>query len=82
MNRILIPSIFLAIAGHLLTALASQATSLGGTLLVESVTPARHLVGALPQDPIRVSFDRAVDPASVSTQSFWAFARWCGDRDA
>jgi hypothetical protein len=78
MRHTFLPFVYLVVGGHLLFALAIQAAFSGANLTVESVAPARHMVGALAHSPIVVTFDRAVDPASVSPQSFWAFARWSG----
>jgi hypothetical protein len=51
------------------------------TLRVESVEPRAHSLG-LPRDGrIQVRFDRPLRAASLTTRSFWAFARWSGAVD-
>ena len=84
MNRCLAVSLPPVIAGLLMIASAGQAqdpAALGGNLSVVSVSPTAHVVDAAPGAPIQVVFDREVDPASVTTLSFWAFARWSGAVD-
>ena len=56
----------------------SALPSYAGTLTISAVSPARHLVGAPETAAISATFDRAIDPATVTAASFWAFARWSG----
>ena len=50
----------------------------GAQLVVISVEPVPHSMGAPVDTSIAIHFDRAVDPASVDGRSFWAFGRWSG----
>jgi len=50
----------------------------GGPLTVVSTTPSAHVLDAAPNGTIAVEFDRAVQPASFDSHSFWAFGRWSG----
>ncbi len=53
-------------------------TATAGVLSVSTVQPARHSLNALPTGSISVTFDMAVDPASINAGSFWAFGKWSG----
>jgi hypothetical protein len=53
-------------------------TATAGVLSVSTVQPARHALNALPTGSISVTFDAAVDPASINAGSFWAFGKWSG----
>ena len=51
----------------------------GGMLEVTSTVPVARSVGASVNGTISITFDRAVDPATViPMQSVWAFGRWSG----
>lgn len=88
MNRGLVLSALPLMVGFLVSAVVVpakgipaepiEAEPLGGSLSVLNVTPVGHSLSAAPDGPIQVTFDRAVDPASVTAESFWAFARWSG----
>lgn len=47
-------------------------------LAVVSVSPSRHLLDAPVGSLIVVEFDKAVDTASITPTTFWAFGRWSG----
>lgn len=47
-------------------------------LVVGSITPAPRFVAVPVTTNIAVTFDRAVDRASVTSRNFWAFGRWSG----
>ena len=64
-----------AVALAALVALAGRAAS--QQLTVVSMSPARHTQAAA-NVPITVTFDRPVDPASVTGLSFWAMGRSSG----
>ena len=49
-----------------------------GELAVVSVSPARHSLLGRVDTTLAVTFDQAVDPASIAAGSFWAFGRWSG----
>lgn len=50
---------------------------------VESVSPANAALTAARDAPVRVTFNRAVDPSTVDAQSLWLFGRFSGPiRDA
>ncbi|MCI0676982.1 MAG: FG-GAP-like repeat-containing protein [Phycisphaerales bacterium] len=51
---------------------------MAGNLAVTSVEPPLNAINIAPGAPIIVHFDAPVLPSSISTQSFWAFARWSG----
>jgi len=53
-----------------------QASAQG--LSVLSVSPASQAISAPADTSITVTFDRELDPSSVTTQNFWAFGRWSG----
>lgn len=50
----------------------------GQTLEVESVSPPRAILTASNAAPISITFDRAIDPASITPRSFHAFSRGAG----
>jgi len=58
--------------------LVASSPALAGELVVVSVSPARHALLATVGTPLAVTFDQAVDPASITAGSFWAFGRWSG----
>ncbi len=58
--------------------LVASSPALAGELAVVSVSPARHALLATVGTPLAVTFDQAVDPASIGAGSFWAFGRWSG----
>ena len=60
-----------------MTTLMSQAAAVA-QLTVVSTDPAANSMTATPGTAIAVSFDRPVDPATVTSNSFWAFGRWSG----
>jgi len=70
------------IAGRLGSAVAAvlvvSSTATAGVLAVSTVQPARHSLNALVTGSISVTFDAAVDPASINADSFWAFGKWSG----
>jgi len=47
-------------------------------LTVVATQPARHALTAPLATRIMIQFDRAVNPATVNSNSFWAFGRWTG----
>ncbi len=68
-------------AGLLLSASASlffAIPALAGTLTVVSTSPARHVGSAATSSALSVTFDRAVNPATVTAASFRAYGRWSG----
>ena len=50
----------------------------GSALVVSSVEPEAHSLVAPVDSEITIRFDKPVKPASVTVDSFWAFARWSG----
>jgi len=70
------------IVGRLLSAvtavLAVSSSASAGALAVSTVQPPRHSLNALASGSISVTFDTAVDPASINADSFWAFGKWSG----
>ncbi len=65
-------------AAVLAALVATPAVHGGGNLTVVSVQPAAHVLTAPVGSAIAVTFDQAVDPATVTPLSFWAFGRWSG----
>ena len=70
-------------AGTLLAALGlclfpAASAARAGELAVIAVEPAAHGVAAPVDSAITVQFDQPIDPASVTGESFRAFARWSG----
>ncbi len=63
----------LLIVGALLGASSARAQ-----LSVIATSPAAHALDARRGSAIEVEFDRPVDRASVTRDSFWAFGRWSG----
>jgi hypothetical protein len=61
---------------------AGPASASALALRVESVEPAAHSQVLAVDGRIGVRFDRAVRAASLTSRSFWAFARWSGRVDA
>lgn len=54
----------------------------GEQLSVVTVDPPANALTAAPSTGITVTFDRAIDPATlVARRSFWAFGRWSGAVD-
>ncbi len=49
-----------------------------GELAVTQVEPASHALGAAPDAPITIHFDRPVEAASVNNSTFAVFGRWSG----
>lgn len=47
-------------------------------LAVVSVSPNRHVLTAPVNSSIVVEFDKAVNPATITPTTFWAFGRWSG----
>ncbi|MEM7263163.1 MAG: FG-GAP-like repeat-containing protein, partial [Planctomycetota bacterium] len=66
------------LAISLLAVVALGAPAAAGQLNVVSVSPSANAVSAPRDTSIRVTFDAPVDPATVDTTSFWAFAKWSG----
>ena len=60
------------------TALVVSSSVSAGELVVSTVQPPRHALTALVSTSISVTFDQAVDPASINAASFRAFGRWSG----
>ncbi len=58
--------------------LVASSPALAGELAVVSVSPARHSLLGRVDTTLAVTFDQAVDPASITAGSFWAFGRWSG----
>jgi len=50
----------------------------GGVLRVLSVQPTADSMHASIDTSISVEFDQAVDPATITDASFWAYGRWSG----
>ena len=65
----------------LMAGVIGHGSAWGQALSVTSVEPALNALAAATSDNIVVHFDRALDPATVSTDTFWAFARWSGSVD-
>ena len=63
---------------HLAVGLSAAQIAAAGELAVVSVEPAAHSLTAPVAAPITVHFDQPVLPASVTSDSFWAFGRWSG----
>lgn len=49
-----------------------------GQINVVSVQPAARSLTASANSPIAITFDRPVNPLTVSNNNFWAFGRWSG----
>lgn len=49
-----------------------------GELLVQTTTPVSNSIQNPVGTSISIDFDQPVDPTSVNSDSFWAFARWSG----
>ncbi len=68
------------ITGRLLSVVTAvlvvSSSATAGALSVSTVQPARHSLNANPTGSISVTFDLAVDPASINAGSFWAFGKW------
>lgn len=69
---------FSTLVALLLPASTAYGASTGGNLTALGVSPAHHALAAPSNTAITITFDRAVAPATVTAQSFWAFARWSG----
>ncbi len=67
-----------AFFAHLAVGLLAAQIAATGELAVVSVEPAAHSLTAPVAAPITVHFDQPVLPASVTSDSFWAFGRWSG----
>ncbi len=50
-------------------------------LAVQSSVPSQNSLHVARGGAISVTFDRAVDPSSLTSTSFWAFGRWSGPVD-
>lgn len=59
-------------------AMPRQDAGMGGALSVTGVEPQARTVTAAVDAPIVIHFDRAVDRATVTPQTLWAFGRWSG----
>jgi len=57
---------------------ASAVPAWAGELTVVSTSPAAHTISAPTGSAIVIEFDQAVDPTSITNDSFWAFGRWSG----
>lgn len=57
---------------------AAGRMSPSGGIQVVAVSPAARSIGAPVTGTISVEFDRAVDPATIDQNSFWAFGKWSG----
>src|SRR5262249_14099880 len=55
-----------------------SASRLCAQLQVVSTQPALNALNVSAGAPLSVTFDRPVNPATFTTQNFWAFARWSG----
>ncbi len=62
----------------MMLALALPAYAPGADLTVVSTQPARHALATPLASSISVTFDRAVNPATVTHNNFNAFGRWSG----
>ncbi len=51
---------------------------LGGVLEVVQIDPTSNALTAPVNGSISVTFDRAIDPATIVASSFWGFGRWSG----
>ncbi|MBX2829146.1 MAG: VCBS repeat-containing protein [Flavobacteriaceae bacterium] len=49
--------------------------------LVQEMTPNRQTMASEPGAPIVISFDQALNPATVNSDSFMVFGRWSGPMD-
>lgn len=65
--------LLLTITGFWVGASAARAE-----LTVTSISPSRNALQAPISGVISVTFDRPVNPSSVTSSSFWAFGRWSG----
>ncbi len=61
--------------------LAVTGVASGQGLSVTNLSPASNALTAPVTTSITVTFDRAIDPASITTASFWAFGRWSGSAE-
>jgi hypothetical protein len=59
-------------------ALLVDTQSTWGQLGITSISPSIHRLAVPVTAPIRIDFDRPIDPASVTAQSLTAFGRWSG----
>jgi hypothetical protein len=50
----------------------------GEGMTVVSTSPAARILNAPINSPISVTFDRAIDPATITANSFWGFGKWSG----
>jgi len=67
-----------AFVGFVATTLAAESSALSKQLTVVSVAPKNAAVHAPVGSAITINFDRAVNPATVTNDSLWAFARTSG----
>ena len=67
-----------ALLAHFAVGLSAVQIAAAGELAVVSVDPAAHSLTAPVAAPITVHFDLPVLPASITSDSFWAFGRWSG----
>ncbi|MCH8964388.1 MAG: VCBS repeat-containing protein [Planctomycetes bacterium] len=67
-----------AFFAHLAVGLAAVQVAAAGEFGVVAVEPAAHSLTAPVAAPITVHFDQPVLPASITSDSFWAFGRWSG----
>lgn len=77
MIRITNPSPVLRLLALLALLASPQLVDAQGLSVLE-VSPVRHSLVAPVSTAITVTFDRAIDPASISSDSFWAIGRWTG----
>jgi hypothetical protein len=63
---------------HVLAVLMLAAPLAGQTLQVEAVSPPAAILTAPTASSISITFDRAIDPATVTPRSFHAFSRGAG----
>ncbi len=73
-----LPGTIACAATLLFSTLLLPTTSTAQGLSVVSASPARQAISAPTNTSITITFDRALDPATVTAAHVWAFARWSG----
>lgn len=66
------------IALFMVLAMAPNPAAAGGGMNVVSTSPAPRILNAAINSPISVTFDRAIDPTTITEDSFWGFGKWSG----
>ncbi len=62
----------------MLVLVAPHSATAGEGMMVVSSSPAPRILNAAINSPISVTFDRAVNPATITTDSFRGFGKWSG----